>query len=388
MSDKNSDQDHAAKADEALNRSGSSREEFSKDYVRIPVDDWHAMKQQNLEILSMLQKKKWTESDDSSDSDSESDRAPKRRRVARNEDRARPDADQQVRNDAAVANQNENRDQNCEENIDDDVQDRIDRLVNNAMNNNDPLDNLAVVDNINLDDLQQEYSLNDEVGASINDNLASLLDTMSKGNMTDETLNRRYSTYKRPRNTSYDVPKVNVDIWSMMERNVKTKDLKGQRKQKIILTAVNSLIKVAQICVSPNATLNKRDTMNNISDAMGLMFKASKEISMDRRAAIVFGNNFDAKYRRLYSSDIPVTKWLFGDDLKATLSSIDQSSKMSKAMGRIPKKRYNFPKNGKRFAFGRREDKEQRRSRDGRNSWYSQKKKFSGKTSKSRQDDQ
>ena len=395
MSDRNSDPEKSANANEAINRPGGSKDDPGKEFIRFPNEDWQAMKKQNREILDMLRRKRWNESSDSSSSDSEDDYRNHKRRKVVNEGRGRPqenENERRARNPAPPPAQPEPQNvqnHNDDDNIDDDVQDQINRLMN-ADGNDNPLDDLPQGDNVNLDDLQQEYALDDEVGATINDNLASLLDTMAKGTMTEETLNRRFTTYKRPRNVSYDVPKVNMDVWAMMERSVKTRDLKSQRKQKIMLTAVNSLIKVAQVCVSNEATLTKRDTMHHISDAMGLIFKASKEVSMDRRASIVLSNNFDKKYRRLLSSDIPVTHWLFGDDLKSTLSSIDQSSKMSKAMGRIPKKHFNrFSKNGKRsFAYNRRsEERDQRRSKDGR-TWYNQKtKKFAGKT-KNHQEDQ
>ena len=403
MSNNNSDTECPAKADDPSNRPGNSREEPGRDFVRLPIEDWNAMKQQNLEILQMLQSKKWansssSSSSSSSESDDNEDRAPKRRKTnlaPNRDDRSRPDHQNanQVQPPPApqplpaqalpnpqppVQRPQANADDNdiLEEG---EVRDRIDRLLNaNAQPQ-------PVNDNINFDNLQREYSLDeDDVSGPVDDNLAQLLDTMSKGNMSEETLTRRFETYKRPRNTSYNVPRVNIDVWSSMDRTTKTRDLKCQRKQKILLTAINSLVKVAQACVS-NVELDRRDTMNRVSDAIGLVFKTSKEISMDRRASIVFADGIDKKYRRLLSSDIPVTSWLFGDDLKGALASIEQSSKMSKAFGKFTKKRFNsFSKNGKRFAYGRRDDRDQRRSNKDGKSWYNQKRKFSSKNGKNR----
>ena len=64
-----------------------------------------------------------------------------------------------------------------------------------------------------------------------------------------------------------------------------------------------------------------------MTDAVSLNLKVVHEISLQRRTKILASPNVNKKYKKL-STDLPVTTLLFGDDLKAVLSSIDSTSKL------------------------------------------------------------
>ena len=60
---------------------------------------------------------------------------------------------------------------------------------------------------------------------------------------------------------------------------------------------------------------------------MSLNLKVVHEIWLERRSKILSSPNVNKKYPKL-STDLPVTDFLFGNNLKAVLSSIDSTSKL------------------------------------------------------------
>ena len=70
-----------------------------------------------------------------------------------------------------------------------------------------------------------------------------------------------------------------------------------------------------------------------MTDAIPLVTKASHELSMERRQKIVNSSSINKKYKRLASWDTPVTKFLFGDDLKTSLTAIEATNKLEYSMG-------------------------------------------------------
>ena len=331
-----------------LNRQADDRPiEDTVGQILIPIHELRAIQRQNEQMIKMM-KQRNESSDSESDTDRESDKAPARKR-ARIE-RQNPNDN---RNDM-----NENRDR--VENQDD-----VERQMNMLLQNdndipaNRPNDQNNDSDDDVIGNLQRDYDLNEDMGPEIDTKLASLVNTIVKGSMSEDKIEQKSNLHKKPRNVAYNVPKVNGEIWGIMDRNAKTKDLRSQRKQKLILTAMNCLAKVSQKCMeSKDATL-RSELLPTLTDAMGLVSRVNKELAMDRRASIVYAPGIDNKFRRLLSPDIPITDNLFGDDLKSAFSTIESSSKMGRALTasskggkRFPSKKYgNFnsgSKNGGR----------------------------------------
>ena len=275
-------------------------------FVRIPLNDWKAMKRQNEEILELFGKKKKPSTSKSSS---------KYRQESSSGELSDSDFEKDKKMPAAYV----------------DEETRTEEMIDNIVTGRDT-PTVITTDNL-FDTIQSEYSIDDDLGDNIDDRVANLVGVMSNGNLTEEAMTRKMQGYKRPRNVSYNVPKVNHEMWSMMDRLSKAKDLKNQKKQKVLLTAINSLTKIADNCTGNASTrMTDRELLSVTSDAMGMVFKVSKDISLERRAAIVNSPCIDKKYKRLMSSEIPITSFLFGDDLKSAVNSIDQVSKMGKAM--------------------------------------------------------
>ena len=221
-----------------------------------------------------------------------------------------------------------------------DLDEQVDRLVNEPdASETDAEGDLAV----DLADLAQDYEKEDDLGPKVSENLANLINVMMKGAISEEKLEQKFSKLKRPENCNLFVPKVNAEIWNILDHSAKTDDLRTQRVQKMLLKAVNSLTMISETCLA-SKDASAKAACKGMLGAIGLVLKANRDISQDRRAKILVSNRINRQFRKLLSPDIPVTENLFGDDLKSVCATIESTSKLGRSFLVSPKGRKFFPR--------------------------------------------
>lgn len=298
-------------------------------HVTISLKDWELMKKQNLSILKELkavrkeQKKKRSCSDTENSLSSAEPQAKKTKHNENTQD-TDPDPDAQI-----------------EELM-------IHNVITMEKTSND--ENLVEDDATEcLDDIEQEYEGESDSGPAIHEKFAKLLLTMSKGKMEVETLKMKLEKHKRPQNCEMlIVPRVNPEIWAVMDNVAKSADLKTQKLQKNILKATIAMVKAGDMCVQSSST-EMKSTLRDITDAIGINLKTIHDLSMERRQKILSASNINQKYKKLASGEIEISDLLFGNDLKSVLSSIESSSKLGLSMTQSNRGRKfspAFPKNG------------------------------------------
>ena len=149
------------------------------------------------------------------------------------------DSDKELADAAHNTNQIKSSQQNNDNNevSDCDPDDILDRMVEPKKSANENETNLSV-----LDDIEQEFELDNEVGPPINDQLTKVLKTMTKGKMDENKIQEKCEKHKRPSSVEQPVvPKVNPEIWGILDHNTKSADLNLQRKQKMLIKAVSAL---------------------------------------------------------------------------------------------------------------------------------------------------
>ena len=67
-----------------------------------------------------------------------------------------------------------------------------------------------------LDEIEQEYESDDDVGPNISEKLAHIVTTMKKAKLSDDRFKEKLAKHKRPANCEISVPKVNPEIWALM----------------------------------------------------------------------------------------------------------------------------------------------------------------------------
>ena len=171
-----------------------------------------------------------------------------------------------------------------------------------------------------------------------------VLFTVFKGKITDEKVKEKFANHKRPENCKFTVPRVNSEIWDILEHSSKSADLRAQTIQKTLLKAVYALTNVTDRCLTSKDSVAKT-LVKDLMDAIGFVLKAHShsDICVDRRTKIVLAPQVNRKYRKL-SADIPVTDKLFGDDLKTVCATIDSTSKLRQNFTQSARGRKFFPR--------------------------------------------
>ena len=193
-----------------------------------------------------------------------------------------------------------------------------------------------------LEEIEQEYEVEDDLGPAISEKLVKVISTMAKAKLSEEKIKEKMEKYKQPQNCELKVPKVNPEIWAMMEHGSKSVDLKIQKAQKMLLKATFALTNVCNELIE-NSGPEKKNMLREITDAMALILKTSNEMSLERRGKIVNAQNVNRKYRKLASGEIPVTSQLLGDDLKSAFTTIESASKLGHEFTQSSKGQKFFP---------------------------------------------
>ena len=177
-------------------------------------------------------------------------------------------------------------------------------------------------------DLEQE----EEVGGTINQQLADIVNKRWSMKLPETKQKEKMEKYSRPRNCEkLIVPCVNAEIWDKLDSKTKHNDLRATSTQKI-LAKVGSILtfttdKLLQMRNATSPDVDQLITMN--TDALALLGHTMCELSMRRRDAI--RPNLNKDYSSLCASHVPVTTYLFGDNLQTQLNDIRASNKISKA---------------------------------------------------------
>ena len=129
---------------------------------------------------------------------------------------------------------------------------------------------------------------------------------MMKGKITDDKLKEKTERLKRPENCELVVPKVNPEIWAIMDHKTRSNDLRLQKEQKMLVKSACALTRVADKLVKSISAENK-EQLKDILDALSLTLKTSHEISLDRRAKILNAPCVNKKYKKLGSSEVAIT---------------------------------------------------------------------------------
>ncbi|CAG2218547.1 unnamed protein product [Mytilus edulis] len=133
--------------------------------------------------------------------------------------------------------------------------------------------------------------------------------------------------YKVPSNSkSLAPPKVNPEIWHLLNRQARSDDLSFQTIQRILGFGIVPVIRTAEALTKPDAVKTVAKMRVNINNALSMLCAAFFEISYVRRMTLK--NNMDQKYHQLCTRHLDVTEYLFGDDVSKKVKDINDAQKM------------------------------------------------------------
>ncbi|XP_068758120.1 uncharacterized protein [Montipora capricornis] len=180
--------------------------------------------------------------------------------------------------------------------------------------------------------------------------LAEIINKQWSVKLPDSKLKDRYGKYLRPLNCeTLTTPRVNPEIWDKLSHSAKQHDPRSSSTQKTLATVGALLYKSTELIMKHTQESNFHPDLKTLikinTDAVTLLGHAHIEMSHRQRESIK--PHFNKEYAGLCASHVPVTTFLFGDDLQARLNSIQASNRIGGAVeNRQNYKNYyrgNFP---------------------------------------------
>ncbi|KAJ8049762.1 hypothetical protein HOLleu_02656 [Holothuria leucospilota] len=149
---------------------------------------------------------------------------------------------------------------------------------------------------------------------------------MLKGKMTEEKLKAKYKKYPCPENVGTLKPtRVNQLVWDKIRPATRSRDLKLQRVQQLIMKGIIALGKGAHLVL--NFPGLDKGVVHEFFDAVAFMAQGSMELNLTRRELIK--PDLSRDFQNLCSNAVPISSELFGDDITKYVKDITESSKMS-----------------------------------------------------------
>ena len=238
-----------------------------------------------------------------------------------------------------------------------------------------------------LDQIAGDLSMAEDIGESINPQLAKIVEGLWANKLAEEKLKEKLKKYPTPENCSnMIVPKCNHEIWTnVLSSALRFNDLNLQRAQCHMSKAANAMIFVCNQLIAHKANCStKLETNKLISptiDALALLGNSVQELSQRRREAVK--GKIPHKLQHLASNVPPHSTLLFGDDINKRIQAISSTNKAltggsatafkrseyqysnSKGHSWQYSKNRQYPQRGS--ASGRRGFRQSRRGRIGRN---------------------
>ncbi|XP_068757998.1 uncharacterized protein [Montipora capricornis] len=173
-----------------------------------------------------------------------------------------------------------------------------------------------------LDEIAQSHTDTEKTAPKVTEKLAKIVNLRWLNKLDETNLKEKADKYFRPINCDRLItPKVNPEIWGRLDRQTRGKDLRLSNLQTILTKVGNITAKTTDMLLKARAEDGKVDVDNMVrmnTDALALLGHVSFEISQRRRDAI--RPTLHKDYATLCASHVPITNFLFGDELQTQLN--------------------------------------------------------------------
>ena len=181
-----------------------------------------------------------------------------------------------------------------------------------------------------LSDLKHDFSENSKFGKKVNKDLAEIICNMWEEMPPKDLIKHRLKKQKIPENCKVmNVQKVNNEIFSAIVAPAQSEDVRFQKIQKQVAGAAVPVVYILDTIMNSESNKIEGKDLDNLkskaSEALGLLSIANQEIVRKRRDCLV--PHLHKEYKPLRRNVPKNSKYLFGDDLKGRLKSIQAMSR-------------------------------------------------------------
>ena len=141
-----------------------------------------------------------------------------------------------------------------------------------------------------LSALEKFYGVSDSTGPDIDPQLARIVENFVKVRLTDDKLKEKLTAGLVPKNCACLMPtRVNGEIWEKLTTNSKSRDIKAQRIQNVIVQAMLAITSAADTLVRKSRSgeelgqTNMATTVTSLVDSLALLATANQDVNQRRR---------------------------------------------------------------------------------------------------------
>ncbi|XP_046553072.1 uncharacterized protein LOC124262610 [Haliotis rubra] len=217
-----------------------------------------------------------------------------------------------------------------------DESDLFDSLLNSCHqekfdNDTNNEDDISAINEL-VCDLRDFFGNDEDTSEKIRTDLAQTVNDGVSKQPTMAKIKTVMDRYKRPENCEgLTVPRINEEIWHQAKAHTKSKDLKSQHLQGLLIKAMIPLVQITDslmAVVTDGKELDIKGTMRKAMDTIRLLAAAHADLNTKRRES--FKQDLSGPYKRLCSASGPTTKYLFGDDLTKRIKEISEANRLGK----------------------------------------------------------
>ena len=196
----------------------------------IPMKEWENMKAQNLRILAALGESEKVDKAKGKKRKAkgqwDSDASSQKRRVKGQWDSDASSQESESEGESHEGSPHKKRRDNLH---DDTLQIDVDEQIDELFANNECKNEEDDEDDSGVKEILEDYEPEEECGLPMADKLVSVIENMAKAKILEEKRKEKIEKHKRPENCPVTVPKVNQEIWGLIDHQ---RDLKVQRDQR------------------------------------------------------------------------------------------------------------------------------------------------------------
>jgi len=185
----------------------------------------------------------------------------------------------------------------------------------------------------NFESLASQFIGGEKAGPPIDKVLSNIMQSLVNEKLPKEKLDALQRDYLRPENCPDLVaPKINKQIWQQLKQDTKNRD---SSLQKIQATLMSSLYAMLQVCNNLASSQQDKENLTSLTHAAILLMSANRDFNLKRRELI--HRDLNKQYAALCSPTVPVSSFLFGDDLNKEVEDLTKANRLGNKV--TPKQR-------------------------------------------------
>ena len=187
--------------------------------------------------------------------------------------------------------------------------------------------------------LGKKFMSTEVCGNKINQDLADNVNYLFRNGIEEERYKDLIKDEENPRPENCDaliVVKVNQLVWDAVTPAGRTRDLKMQNMETSVVKAATILSKAVEVMGNAANAGGAIDgeflakLIEDSNDVLALLGHTNKQINVARKDFL--RKEINSEYSHLCNHNLPVTKFLFGDDVSQSAKQIEDCSKLSNKM--------------------------------------------------------